>query len=272
METDWQSPADLAEELGLRSDPTNTEALRGEIVQEMRHIHPDRNGGSFAKPTDESRYNRLCEARDYVDVATSTSLVPIRNAAVLASAVREALLATEAKKSSSEERAEFRDIARTQLRQQLFLPRISSGIFGAACGFLLAFGNTFKDNLILNKWLGSPDSFAVLLSLLCLSAIAFLTTWSLEQREARRIEWLTTEDGRRYIFRRFLSRRAPVDGEAPAVFSLSDVVDAICDPERASPLLRLNRLLLLRSQWTSVDRAAGESLAMSHLDELEDAQ
>jgi len=260
----WLSRADLVSELGLKSSPSDADALRSEIRTEIAELHPDHNNGVFASADDQPRYQRLVEALDYLDHPPSTALIPIHEVPALVAAVRQALVPQQPAHSPAQARAEFRDLARAELHQHLSLPRIGSGVFASACAFLLTVGDKLNDNPIFGGFLQTRTGSMTVAMLLLYSALFFVMTWWMEQRASAQHEWLATEGGRREIFARVLQeqeRRGAGAEDTAARFSFSQVVRAILvlsRPRLPFPFIK-----------TRISRSAAEKLAKAHLDELE---
>ena len=261
--TDWQSIADMTHDLGLKSSLGDTEALRSEIRREIIKVHPDQNGGHFANPEDEARYQQLVAGLEFLGKMSSTALVPIQDITALVVAVREAIQTKQSGQTPEQSRAEFREVARAELQHRLLLPRIGSGAFAATTAYLLANGDKLGSNPILGRGLKGEQASLFLFGLLFYSAVFFVMTWWMEQRASAQYEWLATEAGRRFIFARLLESiysRTKRDGDT-VNFSLSEFVDAIIGPPRRASLF-----LFMSSK---ISPAAAEKLAKAHLDELE---
>jgi hypothetical protein len=71
----WLSVAELARELDLKASPEDRDAVRSEIRREMAAVHSDRKGGEFSNPAQQSRYQRLAAALEYLDRPPTTALV-----------------------------------------------------------------------------------------------------------------------------------------------------------------------------------------------------
>lgn len=261
----WLFITDLVRDLGLKARPDDPDALRDEIRREIAAIHPDRHGGTFAKPDDQPRYQRLLEGLEFLDRPPSTALVPIQDIPALVAAIKQALGPPEKTQTPLEARAEFREIARTELHQRLFLPRIGSGVFAAMCAFLFSVGEKFKEDPLVGLWVQSRTGKLMIFMSMLYSALFFAMTWWMEQTASARAEWLATEDGRRHLCAKLLHEvpphlSSPEDPKA-FCFSFSDLVRVIRGQARHGlPLPFLPR---------GLSGAAAEKLARAHLDELE---
>lgn len=188
-----------------------------------------------------------------------------RTSPALVAAIKQALGPPEKTQTPLETHAEFREVARTELHQRLFLPRIGSGAFAAMCALLFTVGEKFKEDPLVGLWIQSrTGKLAIFVSMLY-SALFFAMTWWMEQTATARAEWLATEDGRRHLFGNLLHEvrphlSSPEDPEA-SCFSFSDLVHVIRGRARHGlPLPFLPR---------GLSGAAAEKLAKAHLDELE---
>jgi hypothetical protein len=255
----WDSLTDLVRDFRLNANPDDRDAVRRELRKALAAIHPDRNGGKFARPEDETRYQRLTEVMEYVERTRSTALVPISEIPALVAAIRQAI-----ESSPAQARTEFRELARVQLHDRLTLPRVGSGVFAAICGFLLTFDDKFKDDPLFGFWVKSGTGRMTTAVALFYSALLFIMTWWMEQRAAAQAEWLATEEGRRAVLSRVLHKAASRSTASKRAkrFSFSDVVAQIRERTMHGPfpLLFLTRRLSL---------AAAEKLAKANLDELE---
>jgi hypothetical protein len=154
----WLSVADVVRDLGLQSSPDDRDAVRSEIRRAIAVIHPDHNGGTFANLDAQTQYERLVQALEFLDRPTSTALIPIQHIPALVAAIKESLTPVAKDQTAVQARAEFRDTARAELHQRLFLPRIGSGVFAAVFAFLLTIGEKFREDPLLGWWVNSGSA------------------------------------------------------------------------------------------------------------------
>ena len=165
--TTWKSTSELANELGLRVD-LDRGGLLDEIRGQMVALHPDRNGGEFTTAEAAARFRRLAEAQEFLKTNSPTALVPMGE---LTAFVKTLMQSAERQLSHSrvQVRAEFREIARAEIRHGMVFPRIGSGVFAVACGFLLTVADKLKDFPILGTALARPGAKFALASMLPLA-------------------------------------------------------------------------------------------------------
>jgi hypothetical protein len=174
--TTWLSLSDLVRDLALHVDPGDRDAIRAQIRREVDGIHPDRNGGVLSDNSAEARYHKLMAALEFLEKPPSTALVPIQDIPALVAAIKQVMEPADARTTPAHARAEFRDVVRTELRQRMFLPRIGSGVFAAACAFLLTVGDKFANDPVVGEWLTSSTGRLFILAGLAYSAVLFVAT------------------------------------------------------------------------------------------------
>jgi hypothetical protein len=192
-------------------------------------------------------------------------LVPIQELPALIASIKRAIEPSERRDTAAEERAEFRDLTRSELRRRMFMPRIGSGVIAGACAFLLTIGEKFEKDPLLGSFVTSVAGHVILLVALVYAAMLFVVTWLIEQREAERSEWLATEEGRRFLLADVLNgaearNHAGLENRVVLRFTLADMVHAIRGQRQRSVFIPFTRAPL--------SSAAAATLAKVHLDDL----
>ena len=89
----WIDIEDLKTNLKLKSSSENPTELRKEIRQKMKSIHPDGNDGKFESKKLEEEFNKLSDAKDFIDQqASNNALVPVKQLPSIIKAINEAQL------------------------------------------------------------------------------------------------------------------------------------------------------------------------------------
>lgn len=258
--TTWSSLSEINSTLALGADPSSTGSVRDALRRELARIHPDRNAGRFLSQSDEERFHELNSALEFCNRPISASLVPLQDIPAIVAAFRQAWAPEATAATPAQQRAEFREVARRDVHQQVMLPRVGSGIFAGVCGASLTFAGKLPDDTVFGPIFGTVFGRELLLILFLCSGLLFLWTWWSEQRQNASLEWLATDEGRRHVLWRTFRR--PREGDGNAIrFSYADMIDAIRGGRQSLPLL----FLLPRG----VSPAAAERLANLHIDELE---
>lgn len=255
----WQSLDDLVAEFGLDADPQDVNAVRDELRRELARNHPDREGGAFSSSAAEARFRRLAAAVEFCDRAQTTAVVRVAELPHIAKVLREI-----GELSPQQRRTELRRSAREESRHRVLLPRLGSGAAAGICAALIAFSGQLKEDPVFGPLFESKSSRSILLFVFFVAALMFLRTWWVEQRLARRVEWLTTDDGRRYIFARVFEEKAEQGETASITFSLSDIKRAILR-RHGSPEARVFSGFL----GGDPAPATAEEIARTHVQELE---
>jgi hypothetical protein len=254
----WKSFADLKRDLGLENG-LEVEAVKKSVRQELSTLHPDRHGGKFESASDEERFHILTAALAYCESGRSTALVPVEDIPALVTAIAQAISTAQAP-TLAQQRGEYRETVRADLHRHAIPMRIGSGVFAGVCTGLLAVSKQFADDPLLGMWIASPMGRLVLLSMALYAGIFFVMSWWSEQKQGARLEWLSTDEGRRAVLGSVLSRLSEQPSGA-LEFSYSDFVDAIQDrPRKRSPFSFASGRLSV---------SAAEKLANLHLSELE---
>lgn len=184
----WQTPKQVADDLGLPTDDDSPEAVRKALILRMAEAHPDSNGGK----TDDALWQQLSSAKEFLERyrEDSRALIPISQLPALIQAL------SAASRSADQSPAErMRDSTHIDIRGSVLLPRIGSGVFATICAFLFTFPRSVKDNPVLGELLSTSLGENVLLGSLCCSAFIFILTWIAERSRETRVELLMTEAG-----------------------------------------------------------------------------
>jgi hypothetical protein len=192
--TDWTSIADVAREFGLQEYATDAPALRDGLKRLMSSVHPDKNGGSFKSDQDKALFMRTKAALDYIELQSESglALIPLSQLPAIVSAVSQALSIRPAMDSQTLQSNYMAD-ARARISRRFVLPKISSGVFAAITGFLVAFPDKFQKNPIVGPILGERITQLMLLSMVVYSGLFFVMAWYRERDAEARAEYLMSE-------------------------------------------------------------------------------
>jgi hypothetical protein len=250
---------ELIEELGLDADPNDLESIRKGIRAERAAIHPDKTGGEFASQQAKRRYQTLDEGLKYVDASRNAAhgLVQLSQLPEIIQVLR-SLQTPHLQADIAQLRNECRDDERKFLHSRYMLPRLSSGIIAAVCGFLFTFSGQMKDHPLLGGLATSPGFTGFLLVFGMPSLMLFLATWFRERMEEAFVDSLLTDSGLRGSFKRFLQDRAD-DSKA---ITICDYAEFLQDASQSSSLAPYPLARSLRS-------SVCEKIARLHLLTLE---
>lgn len=192
--TDWTSITEVAREFGLQEFATDASALRDGLKRVMSSVHPDKNGGSFKSDQDKALFMRTKAALDYIELQSQSdlALIPLSQLPAIISAVSQALNVRPALDSQTLQSNYMAD-AKARISRRFVLPKISSGVFAAITGFLVAFPDKFQKNPILGPILGERITQLMLLSLVVYSGLFFVLAWYRERGAEARAEYLMSE-------------------------------------------------------------------------------
>jgi len=257
----WLSIREIVEELGLRTAVNDTDGLKSELRKEVSRLHPDKNNGEFSSTAAKERFNQLTQALEFLDRQSeeSQALVPISQVTAIVKAVIEAISPSRDDRVSKSTN-EYRAARRSEVASTYKLSRLSSGVFAAICGAILAFSGSLRDNAIFYPLVRRTENQLFVLSLFLCSGLFFFLTWILERRDEARSEWLLSEDGRRFLLKKLLEHHLLM-GE-PIKFTLRELISEI----REFGMSR-NRIPFLSP--TVISRSLAESMAKIHIEELE---
>lgn len=192
--TNWTSIADVAREFGLQEHETDALALRDSLKKIMSSAHPDKNGGSFKSDQDKALFMRTKDALDYIEHQSQSglALIPLSQLPAIVSAISQALSARPAMDYQALQSNYMAD-AKARISRNFVLPKISSGVFAAITGFLVAFPDKFEKHPILGPILGERTTQLILLTMVAYSGIFFMLAWYVERRTEARVEYLMSE-------------------------------------------------------------------------------
>lgn len=267
----WQSVQQIAKELNLKATPSDYDALKGELRSNLASIHPDKNGGAFAKKEDEDKYNAISSAYEFVNtvIDRSHALIPVSQLPAIIKAVRDAQVAPTQTQINAL-RTECRSESRVASRDRYILPRIGSGTFAAVCGALFTFSGALAEHPILGQFAKNILFQYGLLIAAAYAGFFFLLTWLREMREESKVEWLMSDEGRRLIFEYFLRKaRDPIGRNRNGRFAARQVVETILEDSGHRlrfPSILDATMLFSRGRITS---SVAEKIADMHLLELE---
>jgi hypothetical protein len=260
--TTWNTLADMASSLRLRSSVSNLESLRKEIKKKMASLHPDRNGGKFKSEKSQQRYHELTSALEFIDsMKQSTALVPVNQYAEIVKAVVDALESPKERRLA-ETKAEYRKDAANETVARYRLPMISSGAFSTLFVFLLSFPSTFKDNPLFHFFVATQIGLYVTGYLLFCSAGMFLWSRLSEYRDKEWVDFLSTDEGGKNILGSVILFSKSESSSNGIKFTFDEFVKAI-----GSRLHNSLPRLPFRSKFLSLQ--ATEKLASYHLQQFE---
>lgn len=141
----WESVQEMVDDLGLKADPTNRDALASELRQRQAQLHPDNDGGEFRSEEVEEKYHRVREAREFLKEGDAGALIPVEAATELVEAVSRSL--PDVVRESPEERAaELQEREESKLTRRVLGPKITLAGVTAALSYVLIFPNQFVDH------------------------------------------------------------------------------------------------------------------------------
>lgn len=253
----WLSIADIVTELDLKAPTDDPEAVRDELKRIMTSIHPDRNGGSFSSEEDKSRFLRAQEALRFIEISAkeSSAMIPVSQLPAVITALSQAL-AIPLSSNASALQSNYMPDARARISRRYIFPKISSGVFAAATGFLVAFSDKFDKHPILGPLLNERISQLTLLTLMMYGALLFLIFWYKEKQSETNAEYLTSESALGQIFRA-LEKESTINGESRRISSrnIFEAVEAISGGRRNSGFL-LSPFFMTRVDLKTIENAA----------------
>ena len=267
----WTTTDEIVKELRLESTPDDFESLKRELRLRLASCHPDKTGGAFSSKDDETQFNTVAAAYEFVNQASreSRALIPVTQLPAIIKAVRDAQLAPSGP-STSQLRSECRVESRLTARSQYSFQRIGSGVFAAICVFLFTFSGSLAEHPILSPL--AKNSFAQLglLSLAGVAGLFFVMTWIGEKRQEARVEWLMSGNGRRELFEELINETHDhTSPSKPRRFTSRNLVDLILwrSPRcHSNPYGNLFEILSLEPR---VSLSLAEKIAEIHIPELE---
>lgn len=163
----WFSIVDIINEFGLKAQGADFEEVRDELRKIMSSVHPDRNGGNFSSEEDKSRFLRAQEALRFLELNAhaGSALIPVSHLPAVISALSQALTTTSSSNANTLQLNYMPD-ARARISRRYTLPKIGSGVFAAATGFLVAFSDKFDKHPLLGPLLNERMSQLILLALM----------------------------------------------------------------------------------------------------------
>ncbi len=167
-------------------------------------------------------------------------------------------------------RNEYRAGALSETHNRYFLPRIGSGVFASITAGLLAFSGSLKDNPVFGDFLQSRQARLMLLAAFIYSGTLFVMTWLLEQRDAARVEWLTTEAGMQRTLSKVLGISRHETGDF-LHFRFSDYCRALSGRTPHGRPLTASSFVGSAFPFfgQGLSESSNEKLAKLHLEELE---
>lgn len=237
----WLSIIDIINEFGLQAQGADFEAVRDELKKIMSSIHPDKNGGIFSSEEDKSKFLRAQEALCFLEsnAQESSAMIPVSQLPAVISALSQAL-ATSSTSNASALQSNYMPDARARISRRYTLPKIGSGVFAAATGFLVAFSDKFDKHPILGPLLNERTSQICLLVLMMYSGLFFLLSWYREKQSEANAEYLMSESALRQLFK-IITYKLTADGESRRVSSqqILQAVESVSGYRRNSSLIGL---------------------------------
>ncbi len=237
----WISIEEMVKELNLDIDLSDKTDIKSEIRKQLSLIHPDKNNGQFSSDSAKERFNKLTLALEYLEEqkSESQSLILRNQFLAIIHAINDAFSPFK-EEALGRARAECHNAYKLARKKKYILPRLSSGIFAACCGFIITFAEQLKTHPFLTysrlercsaaefylRESVKPESYEtlqkaseicadarmksilpILLFLFFLSSLFFLLTWVSERVDNARSEWLLSEEGLRTILRQVLLKK-----------------------------------------------------------------
>ena len=237
----WLSIIDVVNEFGLKAQGADFEAVRDELKKIMSSIHPDKNGGNFSSEEDKSRFLRAQEALRFLEfsVQASSAMIPVSQLPAVISALSQAL-ATPSSSNANALQSNYMPDAKARISRRYTLPKIGSGVFAAATGFLVAFSDKFDKHPLLGPLLNERMSQIFLLTLMMYSGFFFLLSWYKEKQSEANAEYLMSESALGQLFE-IISHELTANSEIRRVSSrqILEAVASISGYRRNSGLFTL---------------------------------
>jgi hypothetical protein len=189
----FNSLESIYEEFGLQKNLSKNK-LRNELKKRIVSIHSDKTGGNFPNDAVKQLYLRMQEAMAYLDSPTKINALEKRSPTESALEARVATLeiSNHLSESSYEESAQIMSKrAGRQYRGGL----ISSGIFAAVCGSILAFSQKLSENSLFAPFVGIFWVRILILVFLALSGLGFVVMRIKELKLKRVVSAILSEDG-----------------------------------------------------------------------------
>jgi hypothetical protein len=170
---------ELAEKLGLSSDPSNVDAVRSELKARISEIHPDTRADDLTE-----RFQILSKALRRVGKGSTALQTINRN-----SSIAKAEAVAPEPRETIEARLNSIEVAKQTSYSRAFLfPKISLGTVAAALVWVFFFPRTFAEHPFIGGMLKSGRAVAVWSGAVFFLAIAWLIVWWLERSKERHVE------------------------------------------------------------------------------------
>ncbi|RKS42568.1 hypothetical protein BC962_3235 [Gillisia mitskevichiae] len=221
----YYSLNDIKNDFGIEND--DIAAIKKEIKNIIKDIHPDKNNGSFKNKLDELNYQKSISALEFLDSEFRIiSVNELNNLAVQ----------TEKKISKKEQKKEFKKLdnkisgyIKNYKRSHLF-PKISSTALTIIISFLWLFPSTLEDHPVLSIYFTPKNSsFTILWGFALIMTILY---WLLLKTDEQRMEdatkRLNLESVQNNLFRRFLDMEgysAKRKKKSYIIFSKDDLIN-----------------------------------------------
>lgn len=237
----WFSIVDIINEFGLKAQGADFEEVRDELRKIMSSVHPDRNGGNFSSEEDKSRFLRAQEALRFLELNAhaGSALIPVSQLPAVISALSQALTTTSSSNANALQLNYMPD-ARARISRRYTLPKIGSGVFAAATGFLVAFSDKFDKHPLLGPLLNERMSQLILLALMVYSGMFFIFSWYKEKQSEANAEYLMSESALGQLFE-IITNKTTTNDEMRRVSSrqILEAVESVSGYRRNSSLLGL---------------------------------
>lgn len=183
---------DLKEEFNITKN--KPELIRKELLKIQKNIHPDKNKGKFKSKKDEVLFNKITEAKDFIDniskekealiqVPTSKLTEFIEMAAEISH--------TNSKKYSDEGLSQHIERRMTEEKTRHRFPKISIAFLTGVLTFLWLFPYQINEHPILNQYIDVTSSFFILIWLD--SILITLALWFYYGEKERRTKELMSK-------------------------------------------------------------------------------
>ncbi len=200
MESTFTSLEQIRQEFQVKDE--DAETIRAILRKRLASIHPDRNGGTFAKIEDKELFNRLGDAIEFIDDKDkSSALVSASAVTELAQAVTELVKAQSFPNDNS--LAELIIENKRSYRSRFKFPKIALSSVTVFLTAIWIFPRTIDDHPVLSEMLNTDSLLfsAIWISALMYTATFWIIVWRREEKQREFQDGLKTEMVQNGIFR-----------------------------------------------------------------------
>jgi hypothetical protein len=253
----WASVAEVAREFGLQQHESDLSALRDGLKKIVSSVHPDKNGGVFRSEQDKDTLLRTQSALEYIEAQSQSdqALIPLSQLPAIVSAVSQALASRPAT-DSQVLRAGYMADAKARISRRYVLPKVSSGVFAAITGFLVAFPDKFANHPILGPFLAERLTQLGLLAMVFYSGVFFVMAWFRERRTEAHAEYLMSERALVHLFDIITHHASQGDTGRVSSRHIMDAVQNMAGYRPHSHILLSSMLLGSRVDLQTLENAA----------------